>query len=148
VRTTKEAQGPRDADPERGTPRRVRCDNCPKFVMQYRPWQRFCSEKCRRQFHQNEGAFGTLKDKFPKWIAAEVAKQLAAALAQLPPPGPTAADVNNLLLEYDFVSRQELTPEGVAIVRAAGKKKRARPPAPIQCNICRRPDCTTPNEKH
>ena len=62
--------------------------------------------------------------------ADEVKKQLAAALAQLPPPGPTHADVNNLLLEYDFVSRQEITPEGLAIVRAAGKKKRAAAAAP------------------
>lgn len=103
--------------------KRVRCLNCPKFFTQSKPWQKFHSDKCRREFHRNEGAFGTLKEKFPKWIAKEVAKQLAAALAKLP-VGVTAAEVNNKLLEFDFVSRQELTPEGVALVRAAGRKRR------------------------
>jgi hypothetical protein len=141
--------------------RRRRCDNCPKFFQQTKVDHRFCTVKCRREFHRNGAGFGKLKDALPKWIAKEVAKQLAAVLAQLPPPGPTHADVNNLLLEYDFVSRQEITPEGLAIVRAAGKKKRAavsvgagsltrprpaNPPAP--CNICHRPNCPTPNEKH
>lgn len=116
--------------------------------MQRKKGQRFCKVKCRREFHRNGAGFGKLRDALPKWIAKEVAKQLAAALAQLPPPGPTHADVNNLLLEYDFVTRQELTPEGVGIVRAAGKKKRERPAAPVKCNICHRPDCDTPNQKH
>lgn len=115
--------------------------------MQYRPWQRFCSQKCRREFHRNGAGFGPLKDKFPKWIADEVKKQLAAALAQLP-VAVTAAEVNDKFLEFDFVTRQELTPEGVAIVRAAGKKKRERAAAPVKCNICHRPDCDTPNQKH
>ena len=99
--------------------------------MQTVPWQDFCKAKCRKQFHRNEGAFGPLKEQFPKWIAAEVAKQLAAALAKLP-VGVTAAEVNDRLLEFDFVSRQELTPVGVALVRAAGRKRRFKdaPPAP------------------
>lgn len=97
--------------------------------MQAVPWQEFCKAKCRKQFHRNEGAFGPLKEQFPKWIAAEVKKQLAAALAQLP-VAVTAAEVNDKFLEFDFVTRQELTPEGVAIVRAAGKKKRAAAAAP------------------
>ena len=111
--------------------KRLRCLNCPKVFTQSKPWQKFHSDKCRREFHRNEGAFGTLKEKFPKWIAKEVAKQLAAALAKLP-VGVTAAEVNDKLLEFDFVSRQELTPEGVALVRAAGRKRRFKdaPPAP------------------
>jgi len=103
--------------------KRLRCLNCPKVFTQSKPWQKFHSDKCRREFHRNEGAFGTLKEKFPKWIAKEVAKQLTAALAKLP-VGVTAAEVNDKLLEFDFVSRQELTPEGVALVRAAGRKRR------------------------
>lgn len=102
---------------------RKRCKNCGTSFMQTVPWQDFCKAKCRKQFHRNEGAFGPLKEQFPKWIAAEVAKQLAAALAKLP-VGVTAAEVNDKLLEFDFVSRQELTPEGVALVRAAGRKRR------------------------
>ena len=126
---------------------RKRCKNCGTSFMQAVPWQEFCKAKCRKQFHRNEGAFGPLKEQFPKWIAAEVKKQLAAALAQLP-VAVTAAEVNDKFLEFDFVTRQELTPEGVAIVRAAGKKKRAAAAAPVKCNICHRPDCDTPNQKH
>jgi hypothetical protein len=110
---------------EKSELQRKRCKNCGTPFMQSVPWQEFCKTKCRRQFHRNEGAFGALRDKFPKWIAAEVKKQLAAALAQLP-VGVTAAELNEKFLEFDFVSRQELTPEGVALVRAAGKKKRER----------------------
>ena len=60
---------------------------------------------------------------FPGTLLMNVNLQLAAALAQLP-VGVTAAEVNDKLLEFDFVSRQELTPEGVALVRAAGRKRR------------------------
>lgn len=109
---------------EKSELQRKRCKNCGTPFMQSVPWQDFCKQKCRRQFHRNEGAFGALRDKFPKWIADEVKKQLAAALAQLP-VGVTPAELNDKFLEFDFVSRQELTPEGVALVRAAGKKKRA-----------------------
>ena len=112
---------------------RKRCKNCGTSFMQVVPWQEFCHtkgrDKCRKQFHRNEGAFGPLKEQFPKWIAAEVKKQLADALAKLP-VAVTAAELNDKFLEFDFVSRQELTPEGVAIVRAAGKKKRAAAAAP------------------
>jgi hypothetical protein len=96
--TAKQDTAAPDASPSRWTPKRVRCDNCPKFVLQYRPWQRFCSAKCRREFQRNGAGFGQLKERIPKMVAKEVARQIL----------------------------ETFTVEGIAAVQAAAEKRRAR----------------------
>jgi hypothetical protein len=54
--------------------------------------------KCRREFQRNGAGFGQLKDRIPKWIEKEVARQIL----------------------------ETFTPEGIAAVQAAAEKRRAR----------------------
>ena len=74
--------------PTTPTPRRKRCLNCPKwFVPRARradkknrgggSEQKFCSAKCRIEFH-NAGntAFGPLRTKIPRMIANEVKRAM------------------------------------------------------------------------
>lgn len=48
-------------------PVRKRCENCGKLVMIMRPYQRFCSAKCRREFHDaHNSAYGHVKHLFAR----------------------------------------------------------------------------------
>lgn len=48
-------------------PRR-RCDNCPHFFRPKQAKQRFCSNKCRMEFHRYGAAYGPLKDKLENLV--------------------------------------------------------------------------------
>lgn len=97
--STPNSLNPPDASkPEPVELKRRRCDNCPKFFMQTRADHRFHSAKCRREFHRNGAGFGQLKERIPKFITKEVARQIV----------------------------ELLTPEGIAAVQAAGRRRRER----------------------
>ena len=63
------------AQPKRFEKRR--CAYCNKLIDLTKPNRRFCNDRERNAFHQQGMALGPLKEKLPKWIAKEVAKQLA-----------------------------------------------------------------------
>ena len=49
-------------------PERRRCFNCGKMITKNKPWQKFCTAKCRMQFNQYGGAFYPLKPKIMRAI--------------------------------------------------------------------------------
>ncbi len=68
-----EAQAPAKKSPK---PRRRRCHNCPLFFFPKKPWQKFCSYQCQRQFHHYGNSYGKLKETVAKLIQQQV-KELA-----------------------------------------------------------------------
>jgi protein-arginine kinase activator protein McsA len=60
---------PADSDekPSVANPQRKRCDNCGKIFMRVRFYARFCSAKCRKEFHDaGNTAFGHVKHLYEK----------------------------------------------------------------------------------
>jgi len=114
------------AESESTPQKRKRCDNCGNFFKladksKGGSPQRFCKTKCRRDFNNNRAGFGKLRETLPRFIEAEVKRQLTI-MAQ----GLTIADVEKIIDERDLVERRELTPEGIEIVRRAVKRRRER----------------------
>jgi hypothetical protein len=116
---------------------RKRCLNCPRFFSQTRPDRKFCGERCRKQFHENNGtAYGALKQKLEKLIeqrALEYARKFArecalsavceffttpAALA-----GERYARANEVM---EATVERVIGAEGMEIIRAAVERRRAR----------------------
>jgi hypothetical protein len=48
--------------------RRRRCNNCGTLYPLTKPTRKFCSEQCRKEFHQYGAAYGPLKAKLEKLI--------------------------------------------------------------------------------
>lgn len=61
---------------------RRRCHNCAKTYTVHKPWQRFCSAKCRREWGRNDSAYGRLKEKLEKFIEARARFHADRVLAE------------------------------------------------------------------
>lgn len=65
-------------------PKRI-CEGCPTKYKPYRPDQRFCSAKCRLDYHHHGGAYVKLKALVEKLIdkkIGELRKSQRAAIAE------------------------------------------------------------------
>ena len=60
--------------------KKKRCKNCPKFFELTKPNREFCSKKCKQEFHRYGNAFGPLKEKLFKMMAAQAKSEAAAQL--------------------------------------------------------------------
>ena len=66
--------------------RRRPCEGCGDLYKPVRPDQRFCSTKCRLDFHHHGGAYVKLKPLVEKLVAkrtAELARELKDRIAKL-----------------------------------------------------------------
>ena len=72
-----------------------------------KPNKRFCCDYHRIAWHRNRLGLGQLKNLLPRAVAAEVTRQLTELLDNL-------------------VRRDELTEEGIALVKAAVERRRKR----------------------
>jgi hypothetical protein len=108
--------------PQRPVLVRKRCDNCPKFFQQNKPWQRFCSSACRREWDRNDCAYGRLKEKLAKDIAKEITRQMRDLAASFPNPKTFIETLKTLFVTRDSI----LGDEGTAVIRATVERKRAK----------------------
>ena len=65
--------------------KRRRCRYCDNLfpIPDSHPDKKFCCDRHRITFNNDGLALGPLREKLPKWITIEVAKQLAAVEARL-----------------------------------------------------------------
>ena len=49
-------------------PRRKRCENCNALMEMRVEHKRFCCDNCRKEYHQNGGAFGPLKGRLERLV--------------------------------------------------------------------------------
>lgn len=54
--------------------KRRRCDNCNTLFRPGRIWAKFCSEKCRKEFHRYGSSYGPLKTGLHKAIDKKYAE--------------------------------------------------------------------------
>lgn len=100
----------------------MRCQNCPKFFRQTRKWQKFHSQKCRRQFHENGTAYGTLKQKLEKQIEQRAKFYAREAVEHL--IGPVGLEIIRAAIERRAKRKAEnnegkIAKKAGAIIRAA-----------------------------
>lgn len=130
--------------PTRTDPIRRRCTNCPKFFWAIRKDHRFCSARCRKEFHENGTAYGKLRERLYKDIEKKLAAMSNQIVNELTGRGYiaamgdqivneltargyiTSAQLDEELNRRAFVKRSEITAEGIGIVRGAVKRKRIR----------------------
>lgn len=62
---------------------RKRCDNDGKLFYVTKPTRRFCSNKCRMEYHRHGNSFGPLKDKLYKLIEKRVREATRASIAEI-----------------------------------------------------------------
>ena len=92
--------------------------------------QRFCSVKCRREFHNNRGGFGRLREAIPKMITKEVDRLLVDVSKRV------AEEVQRELKERlsffdameanDYVRRSEVGDDGIRLLRRAVERARQK----------------------